>query len=211
MSYNEDQQKVGALKHIFIPQPTGLIYELSLAGLMLGLMSLSFIGKSLQASSPESDPIAYATDIINQGWIFINQYNSVQQTMIFLMWAVFGMAVYILLFKIYRLIYGTIHHLRKGVEYVHHDHAKGMVTWLRSLHDISLRLLIWILGSLAIFLGVVGCFSYALGQLEVAIYDGLPDGLIYFTTGYLGTFVGLRLVMIGLCFLLPSFRRWYTV
>jgi hypothetical protein len=211
VSYNEEQQKAGTIKHIFIPSSMGLIYETSLSALALLLVGLTFIGKQIHSLSPESDPVSFATSTVRQGWDFINQFYSVQQVMIFLLWAFFGMAVYVIFFKIFQLAYGAIYQLRKGVEYVHEDHAHGAIKWLGSLQDTILKFLIWLVGSAAIFIGIVVCFSYAATHLKVAVSESLPNNLLYFGIAFLAAFIGLRLVMIGLCFLLPSFRRWYAV
>lgn len=188
-----------------------MIYELSLAALFMLLIGLAFAGNQLQATAPESDPVSYVSETVNQGWLLLNQFHIAQQVMIFLMWAVFGMLVYVVLFRIFQLIYGTVYQLIKGVEYVHKEHAQGAVKWLGSLQEIVLKTVIWITGSFAMFIGIVVGFSYARTLLRVAVSESLPDNLVYFAGAFLATFISLRLVMVGLCFLLPSFRRWYAV
>lgn len=211
LSYNEEHQRQIALRHLFLPTGYGILYETIIAILALILFNLStlstdLLSKSLNTAHPLSAWNLFLQKILNE----LQQHHSVQQAVLFGLWAIVGALVYILVFRTLQLFFGVRQSLGTGMRLVHQDHTQGALRWFASLHDGFLKAIIFVAATITILIGVLVCFGIASQELNDGLSATFPANAGALVLSLVGALLSVRLIVLGVSLLSRRFREWYT-
>jgi hypothetical protein len=213
LSYNEQHTRLWAVRHVFFPSSYGLVAEIIVGGMALVLFNLSTLSNELfsrDLGSKGGDPLegwdALFTKVLNSG----QSHDVVQKILLFLLWAVAGALLYVLVFRLAQLFFGAKTSLSTGMQLVRQEHAVGLLHWLATLHDFFLKLTIIVLGSAAVIAGVLLCFGIASQELQIGLARSFPSNLWPLVLSLFAAALSVRCVALGISLLSARFRSWYT-
>jgi hypothetical protein len=210
-SYNETKHHQLELRHIFFPSAYGFVTEVVIAVLSLIVFNVSQLNDRLfDKNFGTFDPFSLWSQILKQLLDNAGQHHIVQQAFLFGLWAVVGALIYILIFRLIQIFFGVKQSVGSGVRYVRTDHANGLLRWLASLHNFFLKMLVYILGALAIFTGAVICFGIASQELNNGLAATFPGNVGILLLSVIGAIISVRLIVLGISLLSRRFRDWYT-
>lgn len=135
---------------------------------------------------------------------------AIQQVLLFGLWGVVGALVYILAFRCLQFFIKAQGSVRQGASLVYTERSRGILRYFESLHDFFVKLIIILLGTMAILTGAVVCFGIASQQLNKGLDQSFPDDLLPFLVSLFGALLAVRLIVIGTSLLSPRFRIWYN-
>ncbi len=147
MSYNQDHDNSVRLRHLFFPRAISFLIELLVTFGVIFILLIDDLERKFSHKSELSD--TGIADYVHQLAMHINDIvfgnDSVGKLSLFCMWAIAGMMIYIVVFKIIQLSSGTFQTMRRGIFYISADHSHGLFRWLGSLHNIFTKFIITIL------------------------------------------------------------------
>jgi len=210
MAYNDEHQNRLRLQHFFFP---GVLYfgiEAFLAVIILISMNLSSIGISVFSNSADyTNPIEFAQNGLGDVWHWVNQLEVFKQSSIFLLWAITGILVYLLIFSFFKIVYALIYSAEDAAKLVKKHSGFGLIFWLLSLNEFFKSLLIKFVGAILLLISTFILFGYASNLLKIGIGDNFPDNLLPIMAAVGIAVLGMRFLVSGVGLLLPAFRRWY--
>lgn len=208
MPYND---KNDTLLQLYVPSLLSFSLECFISAILLVVINFTTFENSFFRDYPHDLTFSsYSTHVLDNLLAYISQFSLSGQIIIFLMWIFVGMFVYVLLFRLFHIIYSVSRSVNQGVGYIKTEHSHGIVHWFSSLHNFFFTALI-ILLSFALFGSAIFlAFVFAAQNIQSALTQQWPHNAISFGLSYIATVVGVRLLMIGVCVLLPRFRRWYV-
>lgn len=210
MAYNQENQNNLRLRHLFFPNRLSFLFETALSLGLLFVLNLTAFGEKLfENDIDNSDPVSFGEQLFDQQLADFSANRIFEQISVFLMWAAVGMLIYILLFWVAKIISGTFYSLNDGVKKVRTDSTKGFLRWFESLHDFLLKVLLEFGGLILLLFGIFVCFSFASYQLNFGLMVAYPESIERIILSIVSAILAVRLIIVGLCFLLPRFRRWY--
>ncbi len=212
MSHSEDEVQKIAWRHFFLPDLLHLSVEALLAAILLVVVNFTaFENNLLQGYPRELTFTSYVSVLLTNLLTTISQSSIATQVIIFALWAVVGMLVYILGFRFLQAVYGLTSSVNEGLGYMKTEKSQGVIHWFNTLHNFFLRTVI---NSLSIglfsFAGFL-TFAFAAQQVQIGLNEVSPNNILPLGLGLLGTIVGIRLIAMGICLVMPRFARWYLV
>lgn len=193
VSYNEQQNRQSGFRHIFFPSLTTFIYEIVIAALALIIFNFRLLDdKLISTQANPDDPLPRSTDLLSNFFSVIQQYEVVRQVLLFALWAIVGVLIYLLIYRIARLIKSTS------------GGAFG------SLHDYIVRVMTIIAGTMVVLVGVLVCSGVASQELHAGLVGSFPGNLLQLSLSFLLSYLSVRLTILGICLISDWFRRWYT-
>jgi len=209
-SYNESHARQLTLRHILYPGAYGVISEAVVALLALILFNLSdFSNRLLVSANTEANPLSLWSQPIQRIFDKLDGLAASQAITLFLVWSVVGILLYILIFRALQIIFNVKRSVGAGVEMVRQDHEKGLVYWLGSLHDLFVKVLIFLAGIAAIATGSLVCFGVASQELHRGLIEPFPANAGALALSFIGALLSVRLVALGLTLASRHFRNWY--
>ena len=210
-SYNETKSRKTELQHIFLPGPYGLVSEAVIGVLALLFFNLSELSNHLITQNFNGeDSLPLWNQVIKNTLATVQDYSIVQQALLFMLWAIAGALLYIMVFRILQLILGAKSEVSSGVRYIKRYHSWGLFYWFISLHDFFLKVLIIIVGGAAIIIGAFVCFGIASHELSNGLASNFPDNVLPLVLSFLGAVLSIRLIVLGISLLSSRFRNWYA-
>lgn len=208
-SYNENQAKQIALKHIFYPGTYGLVSEAIVAFIALILFNISDFNNQLLGSNLRANPFSLWQQPLQHIFDKINGFAVAQRIVLFLLWSIVGVLLYILVFRTLQMVFNVKQSVGSGVQMVREDQERGFVRWLASLHDFFVRMIVFLAGVAAVAAGSLICFGIASQELRNGLVNSFPTNLGAFFLSFLGALLSVRLVALGLTLASRHFRNWY--
>jgi hypothetical protein len=210
VSHSEDEQKKSKIRQLFFPDIYALVSEIIVASAALILFNTNDLSnKFLQDAADESNPFSFSFQLISNAWSNIEQIYAVQQTLIFILWAVVGALVYILFFRMIQLIFGIKYSIDTGVKLIRNEKSTGLLRWFSTLHDVLLKSLVTFVGLLIFIFGAFICFGIASQELRSGLIQEFPSNIQPIIICLISAFLSVRLVTLGLSLLSVRFRNWY--
>ena len=210
-SYNETKERQAKFRHIFLPSGYGFLCEVVIAVVALVVFNVSNLGNQFFTKNfDNADPLPMWGQIINNFLNGIQSIYAVQQIMLFLLWALVGALLYILVFRILQVTFGVKRSVTTGIRFVRKEHTQGFFHWMASLHDFFLAAIIVILGGSAILFGSFVCFGIASQELRNGLTVGIPGNLGKLLLSLVAAVLSVRLIALGLSLISKRFRNWYT-
>lgn len=210
MASNQDETRRSTVRHLFLPGTLAFSTEIATASLALIMLNFaSFEHAFFHTESGDTSFVSYSGRLFYRFLEAASQLQLVSQVIIFIMWAVAGMLVYLLLYRALQAIYGVSSSLRQGIGYVKTSHSKGLMYWFDSLYNFFISAVTILIGVVAFFGGIFLVFGIASQQMRNGLSTMWPDNLVLFIFTLLAVVVGVRLAIIGICILIPRFARWY--
>jgi hypothetical protein len=211
VSHNEEDYNKLAIRHIFFPSTYAFIAEATVAIVTLIVFNANELSNRLLASSlDESNPFAFSTQLLNQSWTETQQIYIIQQTLIFLLWAMVGTLTYILIFRILQILFGIKYSVGKGVKLIRREHYSGILKWFNSLHDFFLKALLVFFGVSLLVIGAFVCFSIASQELRAGLLYQFPSNILPLVIAFVSVLLSARLTVLGISLFSPAFRNWYA-
>lgn len=210
-SYNDNQNRTLELRHFFLPGRYAVISETVVAIVALVLLNLSTFSEVLGGNNAgiNANPLTVWGRVINK-ILGSTQHVFVQETLLFLLWAFVGALIYVLVFRFIQISLRTRDSVRQGAVLIQTEHTQGAVRYFASLHDFLLKVIIGVLGTIAILTGTLLCFAIASQQLSDGFVNEFPGNLGNFALAFIGAFIGVRVITLGVSLLSPRFRVWYN-
>jgi hypothetical protein len=217
LSYNEAEAQRQKFRRLFLPGWLNFAAETLLAVVILLALDLSDIQAGLLTGVNAhgtiiQNPLPFLAHRLSDALNSVSKYHWASQLTVFALWAVLGMLAYLFIYRVAQISNATARSLREGVMYVRADGNQGLHKWLGSLHDVFMKVLLKGAGLILILVGAFLAFSYANLELHIAfsnIYSGYFGKTTSFVIGLLSAMLGMRIIIIGLCFLFNHFRRLY--
>lgn len=213
LSYNEQQTRQLELRHIFFPSAYGLVSEITVGIVALILFNLNSISHHLfgrELSGTSGDPLHAPGSLVTHRLDSVLHGNAIQAFVLFIVWAVVGALIYVLLFRLAQLLFGAKSSLGTGLHYVREAHTDGLIRWLATLHDFFVKAILFILGAAAVSGGALLCFGIASQELRNGLVNGFPGNMWQFVLSLLAAILSVRFVALGISLLSARFRNWYT-
>jgi hypothetical protein len=212
LSYTEQKNKEKKLRRIFYPDIFTFCIESIIAIIALVLFNVSDLSARLLYDGPgKNDPFAYTFGLVGNFFDVVQKYYVVQQISLFLLWAIAGSLVYILLFRLLQIIFGVGYSFNEAFSLYKQENGKGVMRWLGSLHDFFIKTFLIICGVLAFSIAFFVCFGLASQELKAGLIYGFPSNLTAIFLSILGAIISVRLIIIGLSLLSTRFLYWYTI
>lgn len=209
-SYNEKHQKETRLHHIFLPGAYGLISETIIALLLLILFNISEFSSQFIDADVTVNPLSVWYKPLGFVLDKLDQYSVVQQGTLFVLWAIVGALLYILIYRFLQIFFSVKRSVGSGVDFVREDPEHGFARWLGSLHDIFVKVLAALAGTAAVVLGALVCFGIASQELHAGLIRHFPANVMPLVLSVAGAVLSIRFVVMGLSLLSDRFRNWYT-
>ncbi len=212
LSYNEEQQQRTELRHLFLPNWYGFVAEAIIGVVALIVFNLSQLNDQFlnKDTGTLANPLSLWGDWLDAFLTGIQQHVGVQQALLFVLWAIAGALIYILVFRALQLFVRAKHTIGEGVQLVQAQHAEGALRWFASLHDFFIKSLIIIAGAAALLIGTTICFGIASQELYYALTNSFPENLLPLLLSLVAAILGVRVVVIGISLLSRRFRAWYN-
>lgn len=212
LSYNDERLRATELRHLFVPTGYAIISEATIALAVLILSNIGTISDALGGNNAaiDSTPLSLWSQIMNGLFDGLQSNLLLQKIALFLLWAVVGALIYILIFRLAQLFTRASDSVRQGAYLVKAEHEAGFLSYLGSLHDFFMRLVVSIVGTAALLVSVLLCLSIADQQLSTGLNTSLPSSLAPLAIAYIGAWLAVRLVIIGMSLLSVRFRIWYN-
>ncbi len=210
MSHNQDDEQKRTWRHFFLPGTLRLSVEIIVALLLVVLINFAtFENNYLSNVTGDITFASYVAMTLTHLLTVISQSAVATQTIIFILWAIVGMLVYILGFRLVQAIYGVSSSMSEGLGYIKTEKSQGIFHWFNTLHNFFLKV---ITNSLSItlfsFAGFLA-FAFAVGQVQKGLRETGTDIIVPLGLGIIATIVGIRLLVMGMCLVMPRFARWY--
>jgi hypothetical protein len=211
LSYNDYNNQKSELRHLFIPSPYNFVAEAIIAVVALILINLSTLSNNLLnantgvATSPLSVLQAHVSKILGR-----TQFMFVQKILLFILWAVVGALIYILVFRCLQLfirLRGSVH---EGAQLIESDHSAGAMRYFASLHDFFWKVIIMVSGIAVFLVGVLVCFGIASQELATCLNNTFPENMGPLLLSLVGAFLAIRMAAIGISLMSRRFRIWYN-
>ncbi len=209
VSYNESQARQLTLKHLFYPGTYGVVSEAIVAFLALILFNISDFNSQLLGTNLKANPFSLWHQPIQHLFNKINGFAGVERITLFLLWSIVGILLYILVFRFLQIFFNVKQSVGTGVKLVRQEHERGFMRWLGSLHDFFVKMLIFLAGVSAAAIGSLVCFGIASQELRNGLISTFPDNLGAFVLSFLGAYLSVRLIALGLTLTSKHFRNWY--
>jgi len=209
-SYNESHEKDVRLHHIFLPGTYGLVSEAIVAFLALILFNISDFSTQFVDADIRVNPLSVWYRPLGHVLDKLDQYYVVQQGTLFVLWAIVGALLYILIYRCLQIFFNMKRSVGSGVEFVREDPEHGFLRWLGSLHDIFVKALVSFAGMAAVTLGAMVCFGIASQELNIGLVSPFPGDIIPLVLSAVGAVLSIRFIVLGLSLLSSRFRSWYT-
>ena len=210
-SYNETRHKQLELRHIFFPSIYGFVSETVVAVVALVLFNVSQLSSQLLTKSfGTADPLSLWSQNFGQVLNDAERPHVVQQIFLFVLWAIVGALIYILIFRLIQVIFRVKQSVDSGVMYVRNDHAEGVLHWLASLHDFFLKAVLILLGTAALVVGAIVCFGIASQELSNGLLMAFPGSAGALFISLVAAVLSVRMVVLGFSLLFRRFRIWYN-
>lgn len=208
-SYNELRQKQIKLRHIFYPGNSAMVVEAIAAVLALILFNASQFSNELLGSSQMTDPLSLGYQPLRHLAGKLDRFALTQQLLLFLLWAVVGILIYILVFRSLQIFIGVKGSVAEGVDLIRADSTNGLLRWLASLHDFFVKVLIVLAGMVAVLVGALVCFGIASQELSNGLLETFPSNAEAFLLSLVAALLSVRLIALGLTLSSRHFRSWY--
>ena len=210
MSHNDEEEQKKAWRHFFIPGPLRLSVEILIAVMLLAVINFATFESNFLHNDPRQLTFtSFITELFIKLLTIISESYIATQVIIFILWAIVGMLVYILGFRLLQAVYGVSSSMSEGFSYIKTEKTQGIFHWFNTLHNFFLKL---ITNSLSITLfssaGFLA-FAFAVQQVQIGLNEALPNNLLPLGLGIVATVLGIRLVAMGMCLVMPRFARWY--
>lgn len=211
LSRNEERHKNLSLRHMFFPDIYGFISEATIAIVALVVFNANKLSnRLLKDNLDESNPFVFSLRAVDRTWSDIQQIYLVQQVLIFLLWAIVGVLIYVLVFRSLQIIFGVKSSIGTGIRLARQENYKGYLRWLVSLHDFSVKMLVALAGLIVFILGAFVCFGVASQELRSGLLHAFPANLQPLLFSFIAGLLSIRLVVIGISLLSSRFRNWYV-
>lgn len=211
LSYNEAEIRKLKLRHIFFPSIYTFAIESVIAVLALIIFNASELSNRLLLDAANNNnPLSYSTNLLNKSFTALENHYAFEQISVFLLWAMAGALIYILVFRVLQAAFGFSYSINEGVELYRREHSAGIVRWLGSLHDFFLRFLILFAGIIVLTVGVLVCFGTASQQLRSGLAHDFPSNLKAITYSFIAAILSVRFIVLGISLLSGHFRAWYN-
>ncbi len=211
VSYNESQARHVKLRHIFFPGTYGFVSEMVVALLALILFNASQFSNQWVGEDLGANPFSLWYRPLRQIIDSLDRYYITQRVTLFVLWAVVGLLIYILIFRLFQVLFSIKDSMETGVELVREDPRRGLVRWLASLHDFFVIALAALVGLIAVGAGTLVCFSIASQELRNGLTGSFPGDIVPLLLSLVGALISVRLIVLGISLLSRRFRSWYTV
>ncbi len=209
-SYNEFKKHQTVIRHLFLPNKYMLIGEFIFSVIILMIFNGYWLSSHIFGNEKgDKDPVSFFSDLFNTVLLEVQKEYLIQQISIFMLWAVAGALIYILIFRSLQVFFGVGHSVSEGVSLTRKEHKSGLIRWLSSLQDIFLKSLI-IISCLVILIGALVCFGAASQELRASLVYDFPRNAYSLVLSLIGAFVSVRFVTLTLCLLSERFRSLYT-
>lgn len=209
LSYNEQKNQDIKLRHIFFPSTYMFVCEAILGIILVVIFNASALSNLFLNNASGDNPFSYATGLLHKAFVNLEQNHVFQQVAIFLLWALVGSLIYILLFKLFWITHDAGVTVEEGVKMVKQNHASGFISWLDSLHDFFIKMLALLAGVCIIAFGTSVCFLMASQELTLSFIYSFPANLLAILFFIITSILSIRLIMLGITLLLRDFRNWY--
>lgn len=210
LSHNEAVARESTLRYILWPGKYSITAEFIVGCLALILFNITNLSNQwLGRSVGVNDPFAGWSSILSHLLDKLQGYYIVQQAVIFLLWALIGALMYILIFRTLQVSFRTKQTVQAGVDAFKEGQRPGLTRWFTSLHDFFLRLVITIVGFVLIACSSLICFSLASHELKQSLDNSFPANTLTIIICLLMSLVTIRLLVVGLCLTSRHFRQWY--
>lgn len=211
LSYNEEQLHELELRHLFWPRTYIFFIEAIIAVVLLLLFNVSALNDHVLNANTgvDSSPFSLWGNVFDKT-LGNTQHAAAQHVLLFGLWALVGALLYILVFRFLQFFFRAKGSVREGASLIQAQHSQGAMRYLASLHNIFLKLIIIILGAIAILTGALVCFGIASQELSKGLDQALPGNLPSFLISFLGALLAVRLIVIGGSLLSTRFRAWYN-
>jgi hypothetical protein len=211
LSHNETEQRQLKLRHVFLPGGYGFAAEVIVAVTALVIFNVTELSNQLLTKNfNDADPLPVWNQIFKSILDAVQSYYIVQQVLLFVMWAIIGALLYILVFRLLQIAFGVKHSVNTGWRYMRNDHARGALHWLASLHDFFLASIVNIAGGLIVLFGSIVCFGIASQELRNALIDTFPTNAWELALALVAAILSIRFIALGLSLISSRFRDWYT-
>ena len=210
MSHNDEEEQKKAWRHFFIPGPLRLSVEILIAVVLLAVINFATFESNFLHSDPRQLTFtSFITELFIKLLTIISESYIATQVIIFILWAIVGMLVYILGFRLLQAVYGVSSSMSEGFSYIKTEKTQGIFHWFNTLHNFFLKV---VTNSLSITLfssaGFLA-FAFAVQQVQIGLNEAFPNNLLPLGLGIAATVLGIRLVAMGMCLVMPRFARWY--
>jgi hypothetical protein len=157
-----------------------------------------------------ADPLPFWNQFFNNVLARVQNIAGVQQILLFVLWAMVGALLYILVFRFLQAAFGVKRSVGTGVRFMRQEHTKGLLHWLASLHDFFLASIIFIMGTATLLFGSLICFGVASQELRDGLAAAFPASMWHLLLSVVAAVLSVRLIALGLSLLSSRFRNWYT-
>ncbi len=210
MSHNEDDQQKRTWQHFFLPGTLRLFIEIAVAlALVVAINFATFESNFLYGITGNITFSSYVSLLLIQLLTMISQSPIATQIIIFALWAIVGMLVYIVGFRIIQAIYGVSSSMSEGFSYIKAEKSQGVLRWFNTLHNFFLRLITHLLSIILFGLAGFLAFAFAVQQMRKGLGETGLETIIPLGLGITATIIGVRLLVMGACLIMPRFARWY--
>ncbi len=210
MSVNTTTHQNIMARHFFVPNLLNFFLEILVAVVVLTLLNFLTFEKFLLHGYPANlTPSSYGVVFLDNFLSFMSSFQLSGDILIFVLWAVIGMLVYLFCFRLFQIVYGVSSSLGQGFRYIKDTPDSGLKLWLNSLHDFFLKVTTYGISFGLLVVAVFFIFTLATWQVHQALTQHWPSSTLALTASLVLTIIGIRLVVMTICLLLPRFARWY--
>lgn len=211
MAYNDDSYKHSEIKRLFLPGKITFMLEVLVATLAFTyLLATDLETKFFNTSYTSGNELTrFSNDLINTVLTRFMANNTVETVLVFIMWATVGMLAYIGIFRGVQIASGTASSVKTGAMYINNEHSEGLVKYMSSLHNTFIKLILAASGMAMVLFGLFLAFSYAYLLLKIGISESTPNNILPLIGGSILGVAGIRIIMTGVCVLIPPLRSWY--
>lgn len=210
-SYNEERNKYLSLKHLFFPGLYGLLAEATIAVVALVVFNANELSnRLLKDSLDETNPLSFSSRLLGKTLSNFQRIDMVEQVLNFILWAVVGALVYILIFRSMQIILGAKSSVGTGLKLVRQEDYSGYMSWLALLHNYFVKSLVALAGITILALGAFVCFSIASQELRSGLLHLFPSNLKPLLLSFFAAILSVKLIVIGISLLSSRFRNWYS-
>lgn len=208
-SYNELHEKQIRLQHLFYPGAYAMVAEAAAALLALVLFNSSQFSTRLLGTNQATSPLSLGYQPFRHLLNELDRLAIAQRLSLFLLWAVVGILVYVLVFRFLQIFINVKGSVAEGVALVRNDSQHGLFRWLASLHDFFIKTLVVLAGMAIVLIGALVCFGIASQELRNGFLESFPSNAEAFALSVIGALLSVRLIALGLTLSSRHFRKWY--
>ncbi|HVV67336.1 MAG TPA: hypothetical protein VHB72_04725 [Candidatus Saccharimonadales bacterium] len=211
LSYNEEQLRALEIRHLFWPRTYIFFIEAIIAVVLLLLFNVSTLNDQVLNANTgvDASPFSLWGNVFDKT-LGNTQHAAAEHILLFGLWALVGALLYVLIFRFLQFFLKAQGSVRQGASLIQAEHSQGAMRYLGSLHNFFLKLIVIIIGTMAILTGALVCFGIASQELSKGLDQPLPNNLLSFLISFLGALLAVRLIIIGGSLISPRFRAWYN-